>query len=132
MGDGREKTSRAIDETGGEGKARGFRPWGYYEVLADLPDCKVKRIVVYPGCRLSLQRHKQRDEHWFVLAGDALVTIGRREIPVAKNGSVDIPRSFLHRVNNTGTDDLVFIEVQTGDYFGEDDIERLDDDYGRA
>jgi len=53
----------------------GRRPWGYYEILADLPDCKVKRIVVYPGCRLSLQRHKYRDEHWFVLAGDALVTI---------------------------------------------------------
>jgi mannose-6-phosphate isomerase len=110
----------------------GHRPWGYYEVLADLPDCKVKRIVVYPGCRLSLQRHKYRDEHWFVLAGDALVTVGRSEIPVARNGSVDIPRALLHRVNNTGTGDFVFIEVQTGDYFGEDDIERLEDDYGRA
>jgi mannose-6-phosphate isomerase-like protein (cupin superfamily) len=132
MGDGRKETIHAIDEAGGEGKARDFRPWGYYEVLADLSDCKVKRIVVYPGCRLSLQRHKHRDEHWFVLAGDALVTIGRREIPVAKNGSVDIPRAFLHRVNNTGSGDFVFIEVQTGDYFGEDDIERLEDDYGRA
>jgi len=132
MGDGKSEGFHAIHPAGDEGKARDYRPWGYYEVLADLPDCKVKRIVVYPGCRLSLQRHKHRDEHWFVVAGDALVTIDRREIPVARNGSVDIPRALLHRVNNTGTDDLVFIEVQTGDYFGEDDIERLEDDYGRA
>jgi mannose-6-phosphate isomerase len=108
------------------------RPWGYYEVLADLPDCKVKRIVVHPGCRLSLQRHKRRDEHWFVIAGSAIVTVDRKEITLGKDGSIDIPRAFLHRVNNTGTGDFVFIEVQTGDYLGEDDIERLEDDYGRA
>lgn len=111
---------------------RDDRPWGHYEVLADLPDCKVKHIVVRPGCRLSLQRHRFRDEHWFVVAGDALVTVGDRGISLGRGGSVDIPRTFLHRVENTGSADLSFIETQTGDYFGEDDIERVEDDYGRA
>jgi len=111
---------------------RDDRPWGYFEILSDLPDCKVKRIVVYPGCRLSLQRHRHRDEHWFVIAGSAIVTVDRKEIPLGSKGSVDIPRTFLHRVNNIGFEDFVFIEVQIGDYFGEDDIERMEDDYGRA
>lgn len=108
------------------------RPWGYFEVLADMPDCKVKRIVVYPGCRLSLQRHRRRDEHWLVISGNAVVTVGRKDITLARGRSIDIPRGFLHRVENTGTMDLAFVEVQTGDYFGEDDIERVEDDYGRA
>lgn len=116
----------------GKVKEREERPWGYFEVLADMSDCKVKRIVVYPGCRLSLQRHRMRDEHWLVISGSAVVTLDRKDIPLDRGGSVDIPRGLLHRVENTGTMDLAFVEVQTGDYFGEDDIERVEDDYGRA
>ncbi len=111
---------------------RDNRPWGYFDIIADLPDCKVKRIVVYPGCRLSLQRHSLRDEHWLVISGSASVTINGKDAPLGRGGSIDIPRGFLHRVENTGAEDLAFIEVQIGDYFGEDDIERVEDDYGRA
>lgn len=107
------------------------RPWGYYTVLADEPDHKVKRIVVYPGQRLSLQRHHRRSEHWFIVLGRAVVTRGEEEIPVHEGGSVDIPLGTWHRVRNPGGVDTVFIEVQTGEYFGEDDIERAEDDYGR-
>ncbi len=108
------------------------RPWGYYQVLSDEPDHKVKRIVVYPGKRLSLQKHKKRDEHWYVIAGTALVTLDADEVKVEKGESVNIERGTLHRVRNTGDTNLVFIEVQTGEYFGEDDIERIEDDFGRA
>lgn len=108
------------------------RPWGYYQVYADEADHKVKRIVVYPGKRLSLQRHRRRAEHWYVLSGQAVVTRDNEEIRLQAEQSVDIPRGAVHRVANPGTRDLAFIEVQTGDYFGEDDIERLEDDFGRA
>lgn len=107
------------------------RPWGYYTVLADEADHKVKRIVVYPGKRLSLQRHRRRAEHWYLLAGEALVTLDGREIPLRIGEAMDIPCGAAHRLRNTGQAETVFIEVQTGAYFGEDDIERLDDDYGR-
>jgi mannose-6-phosphate isomerase len=108
------------------------RPWGYYTVLADEPDHKVKRIIVYPGKRLSLQRHRRRSEHWFLLGGEAVVTLDNREIRLRDGESVDIPQGAAHRIMNTGAVDLAFIEVQRGDYFGEDDIERLADDFGRA
>ncbi len=109
------------------------RPWGYYVVLSDEPDHKVKRIVVRPGKRLSLQRHRRRSEHWHVVQGKALVTLNGQQIPLEAGESVDIPRGAAHRIQNPGKrDNLVFIEVQRGDYFGEDDIERLEDDYGRA
>lgn len=108
------------------------RPWGYYTVLADESDHKVKRIVVYPGERLSLQRHRRRAEHWYLLAGEATVTLDGREIPMGKGEALDIPRGSAHRLQNIGPTETVFIEVQTGDYFGEDDIERLSDDYGRV
>jgi mannose-6-phosphate isomerase len=108
------------------------RPWGYYRVLADEADHKVKRICVYPGKRLSLQRHRRRREHWYVVAGEAVVTRDREEISLAAGQAVDIPQGAAHRIRNAGGTDLVFIEVQTGTYFGEDDIERLEDDYGRA
>jgi len=108
------------------------RPWGYYRVLADEPDHKVKRIVVYPEKRLSLQCHQRRSEHWYVIKGEAVVTLDDREIPRARGEAVDIPRGAKHRVRNPGPDNLVFIEVQTGEYFGEDDIERFEDDYGRS
>lgn len=108
------------------------RPWGYYTVLADEADHKVKRIVVYPGKRLSLQRHRRRTEHWYLLAGEAVVTLDGREIPFRKGEAIDIPRAAAHRFQNTGAAEASFIEVQTGDYFGEDDIQRLADDYGRV
>jgi mannose-6-phosphate isomerase len=107
------------------------RPWGYYTVLADEADHKVKRIVVYPGKRFSLQRHRRRTEHWYLLAGEAVVTLDGREITLRKGETVDIPCGAAHRLQNTCGTEAAFIEVQTGEYFGEDDIERLADDYGR-
>lgn len=109
-----------------------FRPWGFYEVLSDTNTHKVKRITVYPERRLSLQRHKRRQEHWYVASGEAVVTLDKKEIPLKAGEAVDIPKYTSHRMRNPGKTDLVFIEVQTGDYFGEDDIERLEDDFGRA
>ena len=108
------------------------RPWGYYQVLADEPDHKVKRIVVYPGKRLSLQRHRHRSEHWYVLAGRAIVTRDDQEFELGAGQATDIPRGALHRVRNPGSENTAFIEIQTGDYFGEDDIERIEDDFGRV
>lgn len=107
------------------------RPWGEYFVLADDPTCKVKRIVVSPGHRLSLQLHHQRAEHWFAVEGSGIVTLGEREVELAAGTAVDIPIGTAHRVENRGSVPLVFIEVQLGSYFGEDDIVRLADDYGR-
>ncbi len=110
----------------------GVRPWGHFEVLADRPDHKVKRIVVEPGGCLSLQRHQRRAEHWYVVAGKGLATIDRNACEVSCGKAVDIPQGAAHRLENTSQDNLVIIEVQTGSYFGEDDIERLEDRYGRA
>lgn len=108
------------------------RPWGFYRVIEDEPDHKVKRIVVYPGERLSLQRHRHRTEHWMILQGQAEITRNQEIITMASGQAIDIPQGAWHRVRNPGTEKLAFIEVQTGDYFGEDDIERAEDDYGRA
>ena len=107
------------------------RPWGYYTVLADEPDHKVKRICVFPGKRLSLQRHRRRSEHWYLISGEATVTLDDRDIRLLPGDAVDIPCGAAHRLWNTGAQEVSFIEVQTGAYFGEDDIERLADDYGR-
>jgi glycosyltransferase involved in cell wall biosynthesis/quercetin dioxygenase-like cupin family protein len=108
------------------------RPWGFYEILSDKPNHKVKRITVYPGQRLSYQRHFRRSEHWYVISGKAVVTRNSEEIELTADQAVDLPGQTWHRVRNPGPDNLVFIEVQTGDYFGEDDIERSEDDYGRV
>ena len=108
------------------------RPWGCYRVLADESDHKVKRIVVYPGQRLSLQRHKYRSEHWYIIQGKAIMRKNDDEYPVQAGNSVDIPKGSWHRISNPSESNVVFIEVQTGDYFGEDDIERSEDDYGRS
>jgi mannose-6-phosphate isomerase len=107
------------------------RPWGGYVVLDDEAGHKVKRITVRGGARLSYQRHARRSEHWFVLTGSGVVVLDDDELPVCAGSTIDVPVGVAHRVQNTGEDDLVFIEVQHGDYFGEDDIVRLDDDYGR-
>ena len=108
------------------------RPWGHYVVLGDADDHKVKRIVVLPGHRLSYQRHQYRSEHWFVVSGQATVTLDGTDHVLAPGTSVDIPVGTAHRVRNDASDELAFVEVQHGTYFGEDDIERLEDDYGRA
>ena len=108
------------------------RPWGSFTVLDDQSTHKVKSITVQPGQRLSYQKHARRSEHWFVVAGTATVTLDGAELTVPRGSYVDIPTGAAHRIGNRGTDDLVFIEVQQGDYFGEDDIVRLSDDYGRV
>ncbi len=108
------------------------RPWGSYTVLEDTEAYKVKRIDVATGKRLSYQRHSQRAEHWFVVAGSARVTLDGTHIDLGPGDAIDIPRGAAHRIANAGEAPLVFIEVQHGDYFGEDDIERLDDDFGRV
>lgn len=107
------------------------RPWGFYEVLSDATGHKVKRIVVYPGQRLSLQRHQRRAEHWFVIRGAGVATLDGADINLATGQAIDITRGAWHRIRNQGAEEMAFIEIQTGDYFGEDDIERLADDYGR-
>ena len=109
------------------------RPWGSYTVLDDdAPDHKVKRMVVHPGKRLSYQRHSKRAEHWFIVSGRARVTLDGVDIELAAGDAIDIPRASAHRIANEGSTDLVFVEVQHGTYFGEDDIERLEDDFGRV
>ncbi len=109
------------------------RPWGSFTILDEAENFKVKRIEVLPGKRLSYQRHQKRAEHWFVVQGTAKVTLNGSEILVRTGESVDISVGSAHRVENPhDAERLVFIETQTGTYFGEDDIERLDDDFGRA
>lgn len=108
------------------------RPWGSYEVLEDQPTFKVKRLVVKPGQVLSLQLHHRRSEHWTVVSGTAKVTIGEEEKLLKRNESAEIPVETKHRLENPTDEDLVLIEVQCGDYLGEDDIVRFEDVYGRA
>ncbi len=107
------------------------RPWGFYEILSDAPNHKVKRITVYPQKRLSLQRHQKRSEHWFVIEGHGKVLLANTWVEVSPGVAVDIPARTAHRIENSGPSNIVFIEVQTGTYFGEDDIERIEDDFGR-
>lgn len=108
------------------------RPWGTYTVLEEAPTFKVKRIEVLPGKRLSYQKHAQRAEHWVVVQGTAKVTLDGKEIIIGLGEAIDIPIGAAHRVENPGAEDLIFIEVQRGNYLGEDDIVRLQDDYGRT
>ena len=108
------------------------RPWGSYTVLEDAADCKVKRLVVKPGHVLSLQLHHRRSEHWTVVEGTAKVRIGDSERLLAHNESAYIPMNTVHRLENPTATDIHLIEVQCGDYFGEDDIVRLEDRYGRV
>ena len=131
-----------VREVVGELKARGHeayklhrtvaRPWGAYTVLEEGPGFKIKRIEVKPGAALSLQLHHHRSEHWVVVRGVARVTCGERVFDVNANESTFIPRETRHRLENRGDEPLVIIEVQCGDYVGEDDIVRFDDRYGRV
>jgi mannose-1-phosphate guanylyltransferase/mannose-6-phosphate isomerase len=110
---------------------RFHRPWGWYETLTLAPRFQVKRIMVRPGGKLSLQSHQHRAEHWVVVAGTARVTIGQRVEDLGANQSCYVPLGERHRLENPGTDELHLIEVQSGDYLGEDDITRYDDVYAR-
>jgi mannose-6-phosphate isomerase-like protein (cupin superfamily) len=110
----------------------GTRPWGRYLILEEGSGYKVKRIEVKPGLRLSLQSHRRRQEQWTVVQGEALVTLGADLHPLGPGESIQIPRETPHRVANPGPALLVFIEVQTGDYLGEDDITRYEDDFHRV
>jgi mannose-6-phosphate isomerase len=107
------------------------RPWGRYQVLADTPTYKVKTIWVEPGHRLSLQRHQKREEHWYIVSGVADVVLGDKEFKVSAGDSVEVAIGEQHRIGNSGSEVMIFIEVQRGTYFGEDDIERIQDDYAR-
>ena len=108
------------------------RPWGEYLVLADEDNHKVKRIRVRPGKRISYQRHSKRAEHWLIVEGKGTVTLDGVDHPVGPGDAVDVEIGMAHRIECTGSEDLVFVEVQLGSYFGEDDIHRLEDDFGRV
>ncbi len=101
-------------------------------MLVDDLDHKVKQIVVSPGKRLSYQLHARRAEHWFIVRGAGIVTLDESTVDVVPGTAIDIAIGVSHRIENTGIDDLVLIEVQHGEYFGEDDIVRLEDDFGRV
>ncbi len=107
------------------------RPWGSYEVLVEETRYKVKKIVVFPNSRLSMQSHYHRSEHWVVVLGVAKVTLDEKEIILKENESTFIPVYATHRLENIGKINLEMIEVQTGSYIGEDDIVRYEDDYNR-
>jgi len=108
------------------------RPWGSFTVLDEDEDYKIKRIEVFPTKRLSYQKHAHRSEHWFVVRGIAKVTLNGKEFLVKKGEDVNVPVGTAHRVENPDAEELlIFIETQTGDYFGEDDIVRFEDDFGR-
>jgi mannose-1-phosphate guanylyltransferase/mannose-6-phosphate isomerase len=107
------------------------RPWGFFDRIDQGDNFQVKKIIVKPGGRLSLQRHKYRAEHWVVVKGKAMVTRGQEIFELTENQSTYIPIGVKHRLENPYNDALEIIEVQTGSYLGEDDIERFDDIYGR-
>lgn len=107
------------------------RPWGWFEILFEEENLKVKRILVKPKNRLSLQSHKNRSENWVIIQGNAIVDCGENKIAVSQNQGVFIPKNTKHRIENREETDLIFIEVQTGTYLGEDDIIRYEDDFNR-
>lgn len=107
------------------------RPWGTYQTIIEGDNYKVKKIVVRPSSQLSLQSHNKRSEHWVVVSGIGSVVCGDKTIELKKDGSIYIPVGTKHRMSNFTDKDIVFIEVQNGDYLGEDDIVRYEDIYGR-
>lgn len=108
------------------------RPWGRFFVLHDQPTYKLKRIEVDPGRRLSYQYHHKRSEAWTIVEGAGVITLDGKESEYIKGQTVLIPQGVKHRIENKGKEKVVFIEVQTGSYFGEDDIVRIQDDYNRV
>ena len=121
----------ALGRTEQEKHPKVYRPWGSYETVDSGEGFHVKRITIYPRSRLSLQSHEQRAEHWVVVSGEAIVTRGNEKFSLNANASTYISPGTIHRLENSGNEDLVLIEVQTGTYFGEDDIVRYEDDFGR-
>jgi mannose-6-phosphate isomerase-like protein (cupin superfamily) len=111
---------------------RTVRPWGWFETVSETPGSKIKRIGVNPGQQISLQRHHQRAEHWVVVNGVAQVTLDANVFELAVGGHCDIALGQVHRLANTTDLPVEIVEVQFGNYLGEDDIERLQDDYGRS
>jgi mannose-6-phosphate isomerase len=109
-----------------------LRPWGSFTILEEKPGYKIKRIEVKPGHRLSLQMHYHRSEHWIVVSGTAKVTCADQEVLLTNNQSTYLPQCTNHRLENPGVVPLVLIEVQNGEYLGEDDIVRFQDDYART
>lgn len=107
------------------------RPWGNYRVLRTEENCQVKMLVVNPGKRISLQSHKFRAEHWFIVSGQGTAELDGKEIEVGPGDAVDVPIGSKHRISCVEANPLVFIEVQTGSSFAEEDIVRYDDDFGR-
>ena len=111
---------------------RDDRPWGWFEILYEEKNLKVKRILVNPNNRLSLQSHKHRSENWAIITGNAQVHLDDKIIFLSPNQTIFIPQECKHRVENQEDSDLIFVEIQTGSYLGEDDIIRYEDDYNRA
>ena len=111
--------------------ARETRPWGNYQVLHASSGFQVKRVELNPASRLSLQLHNKREELWTIVAGEGIAVVNVQEIKVKRGSTVRIPIGEKHRIGNTGKVPLVFVEVQLGDYLGEDDIVRFQDDYNR-
>ena len=109
-----------------------YRPWGWYDTVEEGVGFKVKRILVNPGASLSLQKHNHRSEHWVVIRGVAEIVNGDKNLTLRENQSTYIPQGTKHRLINHGSIPLEIIEVQTGEYLGEDDIVRYDDNYGRV
>ena len=107
------------------------RPWGYYTVLLTEETCQVKKLLVNPGKRISLQSHKFRAEHWFIVSGRGTAELDGKEIEVGPGDTIDVPIGCKHRVSCHSAEPLVFIEVQTGSSFDESDIVRHSDDFGR-
>ena len=111
---------------------RTARPWGWFETLSEVPGHKIKRIRVLPGQQISLQRHHQRAEHWVVVRGLAHISVGTRSLKLGVGQHVDIALGEVHRLANRTQEPVEIVEVQFGNYLGEDDIERMSDDYGRT
>jgi len=108
------------------------RQWGSFEILIDNENYKVKKLIVYPKQRLSLQSHKRRNEHWIITIGEVKIINGNSEKEYFPNDHIYIPKGNKHRIENIGNDNAEIIEIQTGEYFGEDDIVRYEDDYNRV
>jgi len=126
-------TGEPVEFATSASKKRENRPWGSYEVLTSGPGFQAKRLTVKPQKRLSLQWHRHRDEHWVVARGTARVEVDGKEHTLGRGQSMDVPRTITHRIENiSSVDPLEIIELQTGDYLGEDDIVRVQDDFGRA
>ncbi|MGC1309536.1 MAG: phosphomannose isomerase type II C-terminal cupin domain [Phormidesmis sp.] len=126
------QTAQSLESSSFEGvAATELRPWGSFTVLEEGTGYKIKRIEVKPGHRLSLQMHHHRSEHWIVVSGTAKVTCGDTEVMLCTNQSTYVPPCTTHRLENSGVIPLILIEVQNGEYLGEDDITRYQDDYAR-